>query len=237
MKNQIFCSEFCNILDGGYRTYVPTYREPRPYLFDIKQHQKHQTLCTISYRTAHCPSSLVPRPSSLVPRTRSCYRIEWRVACQHTILLLLPVYHTEQIITMPHMFTPLGAGPRKYDNFAITLQEEKFIFTSQKFWEELNAWTYLIGRLAFVVGSVLFFPEFSEYENVGCWIFIVASIFYALVSCHDMAKLLSRPDKDMTETVRIDFAAALSYIIGSCLFIVGSVLFLPHVDLVIAGSW
>ncbi len=56
----------------------------------------------------------------------------------------------------------------------------------------------------FIVGSFYFTPHLSDKEAVGCWIFIVASAFWLVVSMHDAAELsyhqgkliLIRPDID-----------------------------------------
>lgn len=45
------------------------------------------------------------------------------------------------------------------------------------------------GGIMFVIGSFYFLPRYDHLEPVGCWLFIIASIFWLIVSLHDAAEL------------------------------------------------
>ena len=41
----------------------------------------------------------------------------------------------------------------------------------------------------FIIGSVYFLPKYENHEEAGCWLFIIASILWLIVSLHDAAEL------------------------------------------------
>ena len=107
-------------------------------------------------------------------------------------------------------------------------------------WETANAAIYVIGGVLFVAGSVLFFPRFEAWIDVGAWIFFVGSLLYLVVTGHDLAEVVraarfrrGRP----TRWDRLEFLAAVTYVAGTLLFTVGSVLFLSWVGLFVPGAW
>ena len=53
-------------------------------------------------------------------------------------------------------------------------------------WEYVNATLYILGGIIFIVGSVMFFPDYSDLEAVGAWLFIFGSVLYTVVAWHDM---------------------------------------------------
>lgn len=110
---------------------------------------------------------------------------------------------------------------------------------SHKRWETFSALSYELGGVMFVIGSVCFFPSLSAYLAIGDWLFIVGSILYLLVTGHELLEVHKYWRLHGTETFadRIEFVAAWSYVLGSLLFVAGSVCFLPSVDAVVPGAW
>eukprot|EP00956_Cyclotella_meneghiniana_P025556 scaffold53457_cov76-Cyclotella_meneghiniana.AAC.9 len=136
---------------------------------------------------------------------------------------------------MPHMFLPNTTKRR----FALNVEhpridqwrEDANVFRHHVFWAKANAWTYLIGGVAFIIGSIFFLPAYEEQYKAGCIIFLVASIAYMIVAIHDLRSLHRHNGKP------VDYAAAINYIAGSLLFMIGSALFLPAVGMAIPGGW
>jgi YrhK-like protein len=133
---------------------------------------------------------------------------------------------------MPHLFTN---RPRCHDLF-----NKNAGLRDQFRWETINTAAYLLGGFVFAVGSVLFFPALSAYLDVGASLFIVGSLFYLLVTGHDLAEVIHYiMTRRVAETIwdKLEFWAALTYVAGTVLFIFGSVFFLSMVGLTSAGSW
>ncbi|KAL9189469.1 hypothetical protein ACHAXT_009144 [Thalassiosira profunda] len=127
---------------------------------------------------------------------------------------------------MPRLFVPLRHRKYALGLEKISKEHRLSFLSSHTLWEDFNAWVYLLGGLAFIVGSVFFLPSLENLEAAGCWLFTIASIFWLVVSLHDFAELGYFHGR---HPPKIDVAAALSYISGSALFIAGSALFLPTV--------
>lgn len=133
---------------------------------------------------------------------------------------------------MPHLFVN---RPRLHD-----LIGDDPDLRAQFRWETINAVVYVSGGIVFVVGSVLFFPSLSRYADIGAWAFIAGSLLYLLVTVHDLAEVmrnLRRVGPARTVWDSLEFWAALSYVTGTVLFTLGSVLFLSAVGQVTAGAW
>lgn len=128
---------------------------------------------------------------------------------------------------MPHLFTNRS---RKY---AIGVHEDKL--TAHHTWEKINVLVYEIGGIIFIAGSVLFLPKYGDYEVDGAWLFIVGSILYLIVTFHDGIELFF--NKEAAWALFVDSMAALTYVLGSTAFIIGSAFFLPTVDKTVAGAW
>jgi hypothetical protein len=75
---------------------------------------------------------------------------------------------------IPHLFTNRG---RLHD-----LTASRADLRAQFRWETINAVTYKLGGVTFVVGSILFFPRFEDYADLGAWIFFGGSLLYLLVT-------------------------------------------------------
>ncbi len=104
----------------------------------------------------------------------------------------------------------------------------------------MNTAVYLIGGVMFIWGSVLFFPALEARSDRGVWVFLVASLMYVTVTGHDFLEVFRyRATLKGTPTKwdRFEAWAALSYLLGSVLFTVGSVFFLSAVGRYSGGSW
>lgn len=133
---------------------------------------------------------------------------------------------------MPHLFV---SRPRTYPDSFATLD------TSAPFRSEtVNAFLYKLGGLIFIFGSVLFFPALHEYMDYGSWAFFFGSLVYLVVTVHDLQEVRRHGATAGQSTPRgrlLEYTAAYSYVIGTVLFTVGSILFLSFVDQQHAGAW
>ena len=86
--------------------------------------------------------------------------------------------------------------------------------------------------MIFIVGSVLFPPNYEDKAHIGSWLFIWGSLFYLFVSGHDLYEVYHS-----TEPRFLDALAASSYLAGGVVFIIGSYFFLPSVGLFLAGAY
>ena len=93
--------------------------------------------------------------------------------------------------------------------------------------------------LVFIVGSVLFFPSLQRYTDIGAWTFLIGSLLYLVVTAHDYFEVLRnwRRRQAHTRYDVLERVAAASYLFGTLLFTVGSVLFLNSIDLTVPGAW
>lgn len=107
------------------------------------------------------------------------------------------------------------------------------------FWEGLNASTYIVGALCFVVGSVLFLPTFQNHSAAAAWLFMTGSLIYLAVSLHDFAETLIyyRHNKQQGRKTILEFLTLTGYVIASVLFLLGSIFFLPGVFKEAWGAW
>jgi len=132
---------------------------------------------------------------------------------------------------MPHLFTN---RLRLHD---LTGRREDL--RRQFMWETINAVVYKLGGAIFVAGSILFFPSFDAYADLGALIFLFGSILYLVVTGHDMIEA-ARHWRGLAARdiwARLELVAAVAYVLGTVLFCVGSVLFLSWVGLADAGAW
>ncbi|MCT8970478.1 YrhK family protein [Microbaculum marinisediminis] len=141
---------------------------------------------------------------------------------------------------MPHL---IANRPRLYD-----LTRAHPSARDQFRWETINAVTYKLGGVVFIVGSVMFFPQLEAWADVGAWLFVVGSLMYLAVNLHDVAEVV-RHRRETRHTpqrtglnwtvakLTLEALAVGAYVLGSLLFIVGSVLFLSAIDWVVGGAW
>ena len=107
-------------------------------------------------------------------------------------------------------------------------------------WETINAVLYKLGGLMFVIGSVLFFPYYEAYADLGAWIFFFGSLLYLVVTGHDMVEVWHywrTKHHPHTTDKTLEFIAATAYLVGTVLFTVGSIFFLSALGWVVAGAW
>jgi len=132
---------------------------------------------------------------------------------------------------MPHL---ISDRPRLLD-----LTKGRDDLRAQFRWETINAIFYKLGGLTFVVGSIFFFPSLAPLMDVGAWTFFGGSLLYLTVTAHDLIEVGrhrgSRPQREPGD--QLELIAAWAYLIGTLLFVAGSLLFLSFIDRVHAGAW
>lgn len=132
---------------------------------------------------------------------------------------------------MPHLFVN---RPRLHD-----LTRGSAELRAQFRWETINAVVYKVGGVVFIVGSVLFFPRFDAYADIGAWTFILGSLLYLVVTLHDLAEVIRYRSTIVHPTLAsdVDLIAAAAYLTGTILFTGGSIFFLSQVGWVIMAAW
>jgi len=132
---------------------------------------------------------------------------------------------------MPHMFVN---RPRLHD-----LTKGQTDLRDQFRWETINAVFYKLGGIIFVIGSILFFPAFERFANIGAWTFFIGSLLYLIVTVHDLLEVRRhwQASERHDHSEILEYVAAASYVWGTVLFTVGSIFFLSWVGLFTAGAW
>jgi len=132
---------------------------------------------------------------------------------------------------MPHLFTN---RPRLHD-----LSASRSDVRAQFRWETINAVAYKLGGVIFVIGSVLFFPRFEEYADLGALVFFGGSLIYLVVTVHDLLEVRRawRETDRHGRALVLDLVAAYGYVWGTVMFTIGSVFFLSWVGWYTAGAW
>ncbi|MDA3919843.1 MAG: YrhK family protein [Salinisphaera sp.] len=110
---------------------------------------------------------------------------------------------------------------------------------SHKRWETVSAFSYVLGGLTFIAGSICFFPALSAWLAVGDWLFFAGSLLYLLVTGHDLLEVIKYWRHNDTDNFadHIEFIAAWSYVVGTLFFLLGSLCFLPSLDWTFYGTW
>ena len=128
---------------------------------------------------------------------------------------------------MPHQIT------NRKRSYQQAPQKDSFL------WEGLNASAYVLGALTFVVGSVFFLPTFEKYSAAGAWLFIAGSLIYLAVTANDFMETVNhyRHHPLQGKKTMLEFITSTGYVVGCILFLVGSALFLPKVELEGWGAW
>lgn len=131
---------------------------------------------------------------------------------------------------MPHLFT----NRVRLHNLTKGREDLRAHFR----WETINAIFYLIGGLVFIFGSILFFPMYEKYEDIGAWIFFTGSLLYLVVTVHDMTEVRHawRTSNHHDRNEVLEYTAAASYVLGTLLFTAGSIFFVSTIGWLIAGA-
>jgi hypothetical protein len=132
---------------------------------------------------------------------------------------------------MPHLI----ANRRRAYNLLTRSEEVRQHFV----WESVNAVLYILGGLTFVGGSLFFFPALAPEEDWGVSAFFLGSILYLVVTGHDALEVRRYPSMlpQRSREARLERVAAICYLLGSVLFLVGSAFFFSFVSLVVPGAW
>lgn len=91
--------------------------------------------------------------------------------------------------------------------------------------DRFEAWaagSYLIGTLLFAVGSIFFLSWVGDF-SAGAWCFVFGSLLFAVGSIIDVLQVVQAPD---IRTLQLLNLTALTFLVGSVLFIVASVPYL-----------
>lgn len=132
---------------------------------------------------------------------------------------------------MPHMMT---SRPRLYSPM-----HKKENRDAHLRWETINALTYKLGGLGFIVASILFLPSLSGLHFLAAGLFFLASLCYLLVTLHDLVETLRYWLGHQSDTFGRagEILSVASYFIASLLFTLGSLYFLPDWGSEAAGAW
>jgi len=112
--------------------------------------------------------------------------------------------------------------------------------------EQIKALTYILGSVTYVIGSVFYLPILEEKVNVGAILFIIGSMMFSIVSCHDLLECTATYNVDDTSSSECHkdrskhihaIVVTICNLCGSLLYTVGSILFLPSIYLATAGAW
>ncbi|MGB3367404.1 MAG: YrhK family protein, partial [Acidaminobacteraceae bacterium] len=133
---------------------------------------------------------------------------------------------------MPHSFSEnkilkKGSPTTKLELKSLVLIKETFV-----------DWVYLIGGVTFVIGSIFFLPKMETYGDTGAWIFIFGSLMYLAVTGYEltMSIKLIRKNKVNTVWAHLEFSSTLIYLIGAASYLFASILFLSEINQVFEGA-
>ncbi len=105
---------------------------------------------------------------------------------------------------------------------------------NSRLWRMWHAVNYFIGGGAFLLGSFILFPFANEYldaPEVSAWLYTIGSLTFLLA---DITEWLHYTKSDCPFlTLSINFFLS---VLGSLLYLVGSFLFIPVLDLAWLGS-
>ena len=105
-------------------------------------------------------------------------------------------------------------------------------------WEGINAVLYELGGVMFIVGSIMFFPRFEAWKDIGAWLFFAGSLVYLVVQAHDVIEVRRFWNHRRVSPSRILESAALGiYIVGTILYAIGSLFFLSWWHWIVPGAW
>jgi len=125
--------------------------------------------------------------------------------------------------------------------------------TQSRCWRLYHGINYMIGGITFLVGSLMYFPEVNGLETGG-WLFTVGSAAFLLADLHewwfnrvgccgDRGNCVDGPDLRAAAVGQGQSPGACNGInffwsvIGSALYLAGSIAFIPELDSLLAGQW
>lgn len=92
--------------------------------------------------------------------------------------------------------------------------------------------SYMWGTILFILGSV-FFLSFVGYFKAGAWCFVSGSLLFVLAACINVLQIVK---SDSIATLQLMNLTAVSFVVGSVLFTVGSVPYLWEVPAESGGT-
>ena len=90
--------------------------------------------------------------------------------------------------------------------------------------ERLAAWAYVLGTIAFVIGSLCFLPSL-EWVAAGAWCFIIGSLAFVVGGLVNVLQVVEAPSLLYMQLFNVTVAF---FLIGSALFAAASVPYLWH---------
>ena len=97
--------------------------------------------------------------------------------------------------------------------------------TSPTLWDRLEfwaAWSYVFGTLFFVFGSIFFLTEVGLF-TAGAWCFILGSLLFVIGATINVIQIVQADD---LVTLQMMNLTALTFVVGSALFLVASIPYL-----------
>lgn len=90
--------------------------------------------------------------------------------------------------------------------------------------ETIKAISYELGGVAFICGSIFYFPAFSEVEIIGQLLFFTGSVIFSFVTFSDLLQVIRYWSKHSAEDEmdKIELFIAIVYAIGSLLLLSGN---------------
>jgi hypothetical protein len=92
--------------------------------------------------------------------------------------------------------------------------------------DSIAAWSYLVGTLLFTAGSVFFLSSVGWYA-AGAWCFIIGSALFTLGACINVLQIIRA---ESLQTLQLMNLTAVTFVVGSVLFLVASVPYLWQVS-------
>lgn len=164
------------------------------------------------------------------PRARRDERRTRFFCCMYE-LVMVRVRSSVLSHDMPHLFTNRPRAARHYgDADEIDLGQ---------IWETKNSLLYELGGVLFIMGSVLFFPRFEAWKDIGAWLFFVGSLVYLAVLIDDLIEVgyFWPKTKPVSISRLLEAMALWNYVIGTLLFTAGSLFFLSWWHWFTLGAW
>lgn len=92
--------------------------------------------------------------------------------------------------------------------------------------EAIAATAYLLGTVLFAIGSIFFLSEVGLFF-AGAWLFIFGSALFTLGACVNVVQIVEAHSMLILQLMNL---TAITFVVGSVLFLVASVPYLWHVE-------